>query len=459
MAGMNKKRTLLLGIGLAIAAGAWVAAWYYKSVTLVVDGVRQPVAGFALRVGDALRLAGVALGPYDHLTPPQDAWLNEGDTLTLERAVPIAVWAEGRSRTMWSASRLPADWLEQAEVTLAPGDILLVNGLPVSADELQPLAAAHGLQVRRAQTVTLRLEGQDIPLTTTAATVGQALWEAGYTLFAADALRPPANTPLTAGLVISLEPSRLLTIQTRSGQVALRTAASTVGEALSQAGLSPQGLDYSSPPSDAPLPADGRIRLSRVTETLMIEQEYLPFETVWQGVSDLKLDERQQVHPGAPGIIARRVRVRYEDGVETSRRSEAEWQASAPQNEIMGYGTQVVQQTLDTPDGPITYYRSLSFWATSYSPADQGNDGTASGERLRKGIVAADLSYLPMGTQVYIPGYGFGVVGDTGRIIGRWIDLGYSDGDYVSWHQWVTVYFLWPPPAYIPPTIPPPERY
>jgi len=26
------------------------------------------------------------------------------------------------------------------------------------------------------------------------------------------------------------------------------------------------------------------------------------------------------------------------------------------------------------------------------------------------------------------------------------IDLGYSDEDYVPWHQWVTVYLLWPPP-------------
>ena len=31
-------------------------------------------------------------------------------------------------------------------------------------------------------------------------------------------------------------------------------------------------------------------------------------------------------------------------------------------------------------------------------------------------------------------------------VIGRWIDLGYSDEDYVSWHSYVTVYFLWPPP-------------
>ncbi len=50
--------------------------------------------------------------------------------------------------------------------------------------------------------------------------------------------------------------------------------------------------------------------------------------------------------------------------------------------------------------------------------------------------------------QVYVPGYGTATIGDTGGgIPGRyWIDLGYSEEDYVSWHQYVTVYFLTPVP-------------
>jgi hypothetical protein len=45
-----------------------------------------------------------------------------------------------------------------------------------------------------------------------------------------------------------------------------------------------------------------------------------------------------------------------------------------------------------------------------------------------------------------------GTIADTGGgIPGRkWIDLGYEDDDYVSWHNWVTVYFLTPVPEYIP---------
>lgn len=61
------------------------------------------------------------------------------------------------------------------------------------------------------------------------------------------------------------------------------------------------------------------------------------------------------------------------------------------------------------------------------------------------------------GQQVYVPGYGHGVIGDSGGggIPGRyWIDLAYDDENYVGWHHWTTLYFLTPVPAYIPAVLP-----
>lgn len=39
---------------------------------------------------------------------------------------------------------------------------------------------------------------------------------------------------------------------------------------------------------------------------------------------------------------------------------------------------------------------------------------TASGTMARPGTIAADTRYYPMGTLMYVPGYGYGVVEDTG---------------------------------------------
>jgi len=49
---------------------------------------------------------------------------------------------------------------------------------------------------------------------------------------------------------------------------------------------------------------------------------------------------------------------------------------------------------------------------------------TSSGKKARHGTVAADLSVLPYGTKLNIPGYGCGVVEDVGGAIkGRHIDV------------------------------------
>ncbi len=49
---------------------------------------------------------------------------------------------------------------------------------------------------------------------------------------------------------------------------------------------------------------------------------------------------------------------------------------------------------------------------------------TADGTKARKGTIAADPSKYPFGTRMYVPGYGWGVVHDTGSAIkGDHIDV------------------------------------
>jgi 3D (Asp-Asp-Asp) domain-containing protein len=94
-------------------------------------------------------------------------------------------------------------------------------------------------------------------------------------------------------------------------------------------------------------------------------------------------------------------------------------------------------------------------YAVSYNVTSNGGYGTATGIPLAKGVAAIDPRYIPYGTRMYVPGYGEALAADTGGgIKGRMIDLGYLDEDYVSWHEWVTVYFLWPPPENVVWTIP-----
>ena len=63
--------------------------------------------------------------------------------------------------------------------------------------------------------------------------------------------------------------------------------------------------------------------------------------------------------------------------------------------------------------------------ASAYLPTDGSGAGiTATGIPARRGIVAVDPDVIPLGTRVYVPGYGMGLAADTGgAIIGDKIDL------------------------------------
>ena len=367
----------------------------------------------------------------------------------------VHILAEGKTFTLVSPQRLPASILAQAGIRLFPGDLVLADGKPIAPDVPLPGRVVRSLQVRRAVQVTLHEGPHSRSFYAAAATLGQALAQAGIILHAADHLTPPAETPLTEPIQATLHLSRPISIQAQGEQIQFRSAALTVGEALAEAGISLQGLDYSQPAPEQPIPVDGRLRVIRVQESVLIEQEPLPFETRLEPAPGVELDTKKVVQAGEYGLTARRVRIRYEDGQEVARTVEDQWLAQEPKDRILGYGTKIVVRSLDTPDGPIEYWRAVSMYATSYSPCrifrDRCDSYTALGATLQKGIVAMtnDWCRYTCGDRVYVPGYGIGTVADTGGgVPGQyWIDLGYSDSDYVSWHQTVTVYFLTPVPS------------
>jgi len=95
---------------------------------------------------------------------------------------------------------------------------------------------------------------------------------------------------------------------------------------------------------------------------------------------------------------------------------------------------------------PSRSSRSMNMNASAYSAYDEGNGHyTAGGTYLRKGIIAVDPNVIPLGTRVFIPGYGYAIADDTGGAIkGNRIDMAFgSHGEAMDFgRQTVTVYIL-----------------
>ena len=374
------------------------------------------------------------------------------------KALPtITIMDNANVITIQTNENTPSSILAQAGISINPNDRVLSNGLPIPLDQEvtdQPIT----LQIRRAVAATLITPDGKKQIQTSAFTVGEVLDEAGITPQSRDRIDPPLDTQIpNSPITIYYSPSITITITGDGRSFRTNSSAQTVGEALAEAGIPLIGLDYSLPPENEAVPADGQIKVVRVSESVLLAQKPIPFDNELIPSADVPLDQTRILSPGENGLSVQRIRVRYEDGREVSRITEDETMVRPPKTRTLGYGTKI-ETTSETVNGvQIEYWRKVQMYATSYSPCRLGTSTcgstTASGKKLQKGVVALPTNlYLNMkGQPLFIPGYGFATVEDAcGGCAGQpWIDLGYTDENYEAWHSWVTVYFLTPVPQNI----------
>jgi uncharacterized protein YabE (DUF348 family) len=477
---------------LVLVVGAVVVGYQatLTPVTLVIDGQVRALETQQETVGALLMDAGLTLIPEDVVTPALDAPLESEMVVQVRRARQVTINADGHHVTLWTHATSVEAILEEARVSVgpydevevkagidrAPGDLVaigkqagyssmdaleqsaLASPLSRRSDDAAPDSADFSSSVEitlhRAIPFILHEDGTSMTLYTTAPTVGEALRRAGLTLYLADGVQPGLGEAVSEGLHVQVDRSIPVTIQVDGRTLRTRTHRERVDEVLADLGVVLTGQDYTIPPLDAPLGEDAAIRVVRVTERFLIEQDPVPFETVWQPDPDLEIDYERVLQEGQRGILERRFRMRYEDGNEISRTLDREYVAVPPQAKIYGYGTKIIVRTLDTPSGPVEYWRTIRMLATSYSAGTAGTPKTspwygrtATGMDMKHGIVAVDPRVISLYSQVYVPNYGIGTAGDTGGAIkGRRIDLGYDDDNLVLWYRWVDVYLLTPVP-------------
>lgn len=454
-------RSLLIFVGvlvlLLIVAGAAlgliaVLSLQPRTVTLVlqIDGSAQRITSTRATVAEVLADAGVTLTEDTRVNPPLDSRIEDGQQISVNHGHTVALTVNGLTTVFTTLEENPHTILQQAGVTLAADDAVWVNDQRIDAARLleYPLAAAR-ITVRRAVTLTLEDDGQARSIRTTTQTVGDALTEAGVTLYLGDSVTPPVSATLNDGLTVRITRSSPVSITVDGVTLESRARGAKVADALSEAGVILTGMDYSVPPENANLRPGMAIRVVRVTEERITEQIPVPYETLYEADAELELDQRAVRQAGVNGLDERVIRVRYENGVEMRRYDDGVRRVQEPSAEIVRYGTKIVMRVAETADGPIEYWRKLRLYATSYHPAALGGDNvTATGKILKKGIVGIDPKLIPYGTRLYVPGYGYGEAADTGapRANRYWIDLGYEDHDWEHWARATDVYLVPPVP-------------
>lgn len=476
----------LLG-GLALVFLLWGGfLWSGQPVTVVVGEQSYPLRLHRLTVAAVLHELRLTPAPEDIITPPVGSRLVPNGTVTIQLARPVVVEADGQTLTWLTHQTGVGKVLAEAGIDLNARDEVRVNGVaaqiedhlpepnlpdsrPVDAAGLslmervphQVIASSRPAPVHlalyRAIPVALDDDGVRSTFYTAQQTVREALSEHGLTIYEGDRVTPGLDTRLSPGRRIYIQRSIPVTILVDGRVVETRTLPKSVGELLAQEGIALMGQDFSQPEAGHALSPNELVRVTRVREFFEIEQEFIPFETSWVPDPEMVLDRQEVRQQGVTGVIKSRTRIRTENGQEVWRQVEDEWLDQEPSDRIIAYGTQVIVRTLETEAGPIEYWRKISMLATPYNAASSGKAAdhprygiTRSGLPAGFGIVAVDPKVIPLMTELYIPGYGRAVAGDTGGLIhGKRVDLGFDDGQPLpEIYEWRDVYILTPvPPA------------
>jgi 3D (Asp-Asp-Asp) domain-containing protein len=155
-------------------------------------------------------------------------------------------------------------------------------------------------------------------------------------------------------------------------------------------------------------------------------KELIGYNTEVEYSDELAQGSSQVKVKGIDGEKTITITTKY-DGGKAEKPTTSEKITLEPVNQVVVVGTkkQVV------PETSYEYSEVVTMNASAYAPVVEccgKDDGiTANGSYAGKGVVAVDPNVIPLGTKLYVPGYGICIAADTGGAIkGNKIDLCYN---------------------------------
>ena len=290
--------------------------------------------------------------------------------------------------------------------------------------------------------VTLIVDNASSIVTTQKSSVSSLLASAGVAVQPGDLVSPSASAGLADGGVVVVRHAVPVTLELGGRKYRLLVLGRTVADALVMEGLDPTSGLHSVPDVDAPLRPEMTITATDVFYRVSDEQVTVPFNTVLQGDPKLPHDSRRVVRKGVAGSAVMVWRTLVTGGVAGARRLQVTRVLSPAVTAVIHVGTKqpfhqliVASRSVGRSPRPAVKGRALSMEATAYTPWDAGCTGSIGWVAGRKAhyhipagwwIIAVDPRVIPLGTRVYVRGYGYAVAADTGGAIkGHRIDVCY----------------------------------
>lgn len=316
--------------------------------------------------------------------------------------------------------------------------------IAVSVVTALAVAAISGFAWAR-KSITIVVDGRAYSYRTQAADVATLLTDAGIRVADRDIVSPALGCAIEDGDSVVVRHAIPVTLVLGSERIPVRVVGTRVSDALVAAGLDPTTGLKVEPPIEAPLTPGMTIEAMDVF--LRLVQQEVPLEPKSRVVVDpsMPINTKRVVTVGMPGKLLRVLETVVTGGQEGGRVLKAERVVQPPVDTVIAVGTKrdfrfAARDGFGPEDAatlpPPARGRRMSVLTTAYWPRDNAMEGgfhAATGARLGYGIIAVDPDVIPLGTRIWVPGYGYGIAADTGGAIkGDHIDLCFDTYDEVD---------------------------
>lgn len=277
-----KARLIQGTVLVALIGGVTAYVSFNKAVTLSVDGSPEHLHTFAATVADFLNAEGIHTGSHDIVAPSPSASLTSGDYIAVRYGRHVDVTVNGSAKNVWM----------------------------------------------------------------TATNVSQALDELGVRQDGAELSVPAATTIGRQGITFTVWTQRQITILVDGGTKTITTHAATVQDALAEAGITLKGQDTASVPLNS-VPTDGEsISVLRISGTTATEQRSIPYPVTKVSDTTLFSGQQQVVTAGQNGVETVVLAYQTINGVKQAPKQISATVTKQPVAEVVHVGTKTYPTNL-----------------------------------------------------------------------------------------------------------------
>ncbi|WP_299094523.1 G5 and 3D domain-containing protein [uncultured Metabacillus sp.] len=266
---------------------------------------------------------------------------------------------------------------------------------------------------------------------TTADTVKELIEQENLDVTEHDKIEPALDKKIEKNLSLTIDKAFKLALNVGDQKQQVWTTSTTVADFLKEHNIKLNKLDEVKPALTEKIDAKSTITVTRIEKVTDVVEEPIAFNVVTKKDSSLEKGEQKIIESGKEGKQKKHFEVVIKNGKEFSRKLLKTETVEESEARVVALGTKAVQpvSTATVSRGNDSVAKEFYVRSTAYTAYCNGCSGTtATGLNLRANpnakVIAVDPSVIPLGTKVYVEGYGYAVAADTGSAIkGNKIDV------------------------------------